>query len=135
MPELRIGICACTTRWHGELEGKQLRVLNPRLTLTLKEVRIPEKEDHVEYLLSERCHLFLDVDEAFHVTTLEVVYPPSVRWGAYLGWGIGDGGTIEWYLKRFPKTSTILSGIKRIIKDARSDKIQLWLNFQPLPRG
>lgn len=70
MNELRIGICGCTTAYHGQLEGKELCVtkltgvtLDQPVKFTIKEVAIPEHAQNSTQVRS-RSHVFVDVHNA-----------------------------------------------------------------------
>lgn len=147
MTEVRIGICQCTTLWHGEFEGKKLRItkgsdglLNPPLTIILNEVGIPEKENHGDALGSRRCHLFLDVDLTSRWgarTMLSIVRytTPEENFGGRPNWGERKRGWWEGRVSYRPSVRTILAGLRDIIQeDLRRDQIQPWLNCQPLPQ-
>lgn len=56
---LRVGVCACTTLYHGELEGEQFIVRG--LPFLLQECVISEEGGQRDSLRENRCHFFLDV--------------------------------------------------------------------------
>ena len=137
--ELCIGICGCTSLWHGKLGGLKLTVnevsngvLNPPLSIKLTEVSIPEdEEDHIEAAADRGCHLFLDIVPEEDGTILEIVRfvtPTHVECCGRGGWG-----RKEWYEGNPPYPMVIMQGIRKIIHDLKVEQIQPWIARQPLP--
>lgn len=65
--DLKIGICACTKLYRGNLHGKVIILrqvarqrLNPPIRLTCKEIVVPE-HNHNRTLRDRHCHFFIDV--------------------------------------------------------------------------
>jgi len=60
---LNVGVCTCTTLYHGIPEGRQLTVESLG-TFTIKEFRIPGGFEHQQKALkANSCHLFIDVHQ------------------------------------------------------------------------
>ncbi|MCH7772241.1 MAG: hypothetical protein IIA49_14705 [Bacteroidetes bacterium] len=132
--ELRIGICGCTTKYHGRLENQQITVchlggedLNVPITFTLHEVFIPDDQPHEDALQSSRCHFF--IDEEVNVVGINVVQLlPSAHRGEYAvqGWGRKFIGRV-WKRQKPPPPSFFLKSIKGMIQERTEEQIQRWL--------
>ena len=53
--ELRIGICGCTGLYHGQLDGKRMRI--DGRSYVVKEIPLPDEQFHTTSLKQHRCHL------------------------------------------------------------------------------
>ncbi|MCH7604462.1 hypothetical protein IID24_00470 [Patescibacteria group bacterium] len=140
MNELRIGICGCTTKYHGRLENQQVTIcrlggedLNVPITFTLHEIFIPEDKPHEDTLQSSRCHFF--IDEEVSVTGINVVsLLPSAQGDEYVvqGWGRKFIGRV-WRRQKPPPISFFLKSITSLIQERAEEQIQSWLTRMTPP--
>lgn len=139
--ELRIGICGCTSKWTGKLEGQTIMVpslgkhpLYQPMTLNLLEVSITEEVDRIQALREANCHLFLDVaDLGNGMRETELTRFWRTDYGENrLG---GRGGLWEeaWVGKRSPELAAILRGTGRLIGKMSPMRFLLWTNNLPEP--
>lgn len=135
LQELRIGICGCTTRYHGKIGGQQViikrlgkEILVSPITLTLRETRIPEEDDHLEALQSTECHAFIDVEG--EETSLDQVWFTGQQ--IFVG-GRGRGRKEYWYRNSPPPPSIVLKGLKRLIERLPREEFEPWLELKPTP--
>lgn len=78
--ELRVGICKCTTLYHGTMEGLGMRLHGHRFRI--KEVALANTQYHTAELKERRCHFFIDADHYDTVIYLEkddLIMSPSER--------------------------------------------------------
>ena len=55
---IRVGICGCINLYHGELEGRRMRIAGR--WYRLQEVGLPNEQYHTGSLKRNRCHFFVD---------------------------------------------------------------------------
>lgn len=62
MQELRLGICSCATRYHGQLNGVTISIPVSFMSVPfrIREVIMPSEESERVALKENRCHFFLD---------------------------------------------------------------------------
>lgn len=143
MPQtLRIGICGCTKRYHGEFEGRRLtlrsmrrRTLAHPIVLILLEFRVPERHQ-IKMLHRWRCHTFVDV------------HPDKKCWRTYLD--VHDLGRDSygreqvlygyplpfrrWQRKKAPTPNTILRALGACLSQMSKKKFLEWQG-RMTPRG
>ena len=131
--ELKIGICDCTTRYHGKLGGQQIIIesfagvpLDSPIAVTLQEFRIPEADDRLEALQSSQCHVFLDVEE--DETSLRMVWFDEGGVNHLAG-----RGTKYWIRKSPPPPSIVLKGLGRLIEGLSREQFEPWLEYKSIP--
>lgn len=56
---LRVGICECTSLYHGSLNNHCFYINGQRFRL--QEIKIPERQ-HTKHIRHNRCHFFIDIN-------------------------------------------------------------------------
>ena len=140
---LRIGICSCTTHYHGKLRGRAvfIRTLNDRRLKTprrflLREVFIPEEKQR-EALKASRCHFFLDVhcfrrsvDVVLNMNEIDPATPWRPERLSMLG------GWKSWIGRHVPRVSTIVAAIRELVASDTPAEFQRWVqHLSPPTRG
>jgi len=78
---LKIGICACTQLFHGEIAGREIQIGSRKFAL--EEVQIPGGEKRQSKALKENgCHFFIDV----HGYSVSLRFNWAVRLGPKQRW-------------------------------------------------
>jgi len=133
--ELNIGICGCTTRFHGKIGGELVvidrlagEILESPITLTLRETRIPEEDDHFEALQASQCHAFIDIEDA--ETKLEQVWFRGQQ--IHVG-GRGNERREYWFRNSPPPPRVVLNGLRRLIERLPRSEYEPWIKLEPSP--
>ncbi|TSC56694.1 MAG: hypothetical protein Greene071421_326 [Parcubacteria group bacterium Greene0714_21] len=144
--ELRVGICACTRAFHGQLgeltvsvQELQDTILENPIIFLVRELVIPEARGHRETLHKSRCHLFLDVHEGplggggVSLVRNEII-PDKRGWDSL--WIGGQSIRVEkkWPVEHPPTAEEILQTIPRMLKILPEVKFQQWLG-RMTPQG
>lgn len=141
MQELRVGICGCSSRYQGKLEGKHISLPvgdgndDPDL-FVLKEVLIPDTRDRRETVRSVRAHFFVDYHTIFRTNEADtelhrnqlIPNGKGRREKLYIaGWFVGWQVKV-WRRKSGVRTSTILNGMERLMSCMTAEKRRVWLS-------
>ncbi|RJQ14580.1 hypothetical protein C4553_00710 [Candidatus Parcubacteria bacterium] len=143
MQILRVGICGCTSRFHGAFRNCALNVL-PKGRIGVRPIRfrlveavIPEKGDEREALRRLRCHFFLDQHTlvGFKLpleTTLtrnRLVSNGANRPKFYMANGFGRIGLSQlWETRRSPSVRTILDAMQAMLEQWDASQLGRWLH-------
>lgn len=136
---LRIGICECTTKYHGRLQGRRVttRCLGSKIyphpmTFTLHEFQIPEDSQQSALRLF-RCHAFLDVHRVRHkrgsgyVVSLyrqQILQDTLGRERTPTSWR--PDSYKSWLRKKPPTASTIIQALRELIQGMGKTKFLRW---------
>ena len=128
---LRVGICACTSSYHGTLMNQEVVVSyrGQQKKFTLQEALIPEEEQR-KALKESRCHFFLDVHDYQVSLFLNELLPNRKGISERLYIGRNRGINRRWIYKGWrspPPADEILDAIGRLITILGEEKGTKWL--------
>jgi hypothetical protein len=136
---LRVGICGCTSRFHGKFSRKILYI--PRRGGVLR-VRLVERtiaeNDYRSAIRAARIHFFLDTHSylrspmdkrTWHFTDIyRVDFRPSMpgrKQRIYIG-GLPRHGK-HWDTLRIPSAKAVLAKLYDLINEVEPDRLSAWL--------
>lgn len=79
--EIRVAICGCTKKWHGQFSGKAFILDGVRYRV--QEIGLSNSESHTAEIKLNRCHFFLDQntyntgDPSFELDRNDLIPSPS----------------------------------------------------------
>ena len=127
---LRLGVCHCTTQFHGQLEGWEFDISSLSRLFLLQERFIGDNQ-RVD-LRMHRCHFFLDVHERDGLYRTTLLLNNLVSNGAGRGWRIYIGGAYRdfeksWHGEELPTPQTIVEAIPELILRRGVERFPGWL--------
>ena len=144
---LRVGICGCSQRYHGKLDGQQIVVSSlggqalpePRV-FRIEEVFVRDNRQR-QVLKAARCHLFLDFhpdDPGGPLTKLVmnelVSNGPGRGWKLYIGTAGRFTGAFfdfdrkkEWRRKKPPSPRDVVGGMQDMLQKLEPAWFSSWL--------
>ena len=144
---LRIGICGCTTKYHGRIQGRRVAIrrlgksrLPHPITFRLREFPIPEDDQQTSLRLF-RCHAFLDVHREYYwrgsgyAVTLfrqEILRDTLGRERTATHWD--PECYRDWLRKKPPSTNTTIRALRELIQGMGKTKFLRWQR-QMTPQG
>ena len=133
--ELRIGICACSPFYHGELEGQTIILPDISTTLRITESVVSDDDyKHRPSIRNNRIHFFLDVHHvgnAYH-TQLALInlYPKKGQSDhIFIGTTAKYTDTLEqnWEQARPPSIEVILAAAPEIMLKKGVKRFESWI--------
>jgi len=137
---LRIGICGCTTQYHGKFDKQQF-VVNGH-SFQLSEYVIDEKNED-RALMETGCHFFIDQHfyrdsycnsaSTFETTLIKInlVSGKKNRLRFKLSKFLDIYKEEEWWSSKLPiSVRRILNTIKKIISNLEDLKLKEWLKYK-----